>query len=68
MIQITARTVCLIMTYGNLIKNKLQDIFCDRFDKLTLKSNLTDDQMECMQFGICSFITKKLEEIPYFHY
>ena len=55
------------MTYGNLIKNKLQDIFCDRFDKLTLKSNLTDDQMECMQLGICNYAPRQVEEVPFSH-
>jgi len=45
--------------------NSFLDIFT------TIESNSrasNDDQMECMQFGICSLIPKPSEEIPYFHY
>jgi len=44
------------MTYRNLIKNKIQHVFGDWFDKLTSEKKLTDDQMECIQFGICIYI------------
>jgi len=60
------------MFCGNLYKHMLQNAvnsFLDIFT--TIKSNprvVNDDQMECMQFGICSFVSKSLEEIPYFHY
>ena len=60
------------MSCGNPYKHKIQNsihFFLDTF--LGRNSNsraLTDNQLECMQFGICSFISKKLEEIPYFHY
>ena len=60
------------MSCGNTYKHKIQNtihFFLDTFSGRNLNSRaLTDDQMECMQFGICYFITKKLEEIPYFHY
>ena len=60
------------MSCGNLNKNKIQNtihFFLDRFSGLNSNSRaLTNNQMECMQFGICSFIPKKSEEIPYFHY
>ena len=60
------------MSCGNLNKNKIQNtihFFLDRFSGLNSNSRaLTDNQMECMQFGICSFIPKKSEEIPYFDY
>ena len=60
------------MSCGNPYKHMLQNAvnsFLDIFT--TIKSNpraVNDDQMECMQFGICSFVSKPLEEIPYFHY
>ena len=41
------------MIYGNLIKNKIQYAFGGLFDNLSIERKLTDDQMECMQFGIC---------------
>ena len=60
------------MSCGNLYKNILQNAVCSFIDnfnaeKSSLKT-LNDDQMECMQFGICSFVPNTSEEIPYFHY
>ena len=60
------------MSYVNSYKHMLQNAvnsFLDIF--IAIKSNpraVNDDQMECMQFGICSFVPKPSEEIPYFHY
>ena len=60
------------MSCGNPYKHKIQNtihFFLDTFSGQNSTSRaLTDDQMECMQFGICNFTPKKLEEIPYFHY
>ena len=60
------------MSCGNSYKQMLQNTvnsFLDIFTALESNSRaLTDDQMECMQFGICSFVPKTSEEIPYFHY
>ena len=60
------------MSCGNPYKHKIQNtvnFFLDIFTAFESNSRaLTDDQMECMQFGICSFVPKTSEEIPYFHY
>ena len=60
------------MSCGNPYKHKIQNtihFFLDTFTGRNSNSRaLTDDQMECMQFGICFFTTKTLEEIPYFHF
>ena len=56
------------MTFGNLIKNKIQHAFVGLFDTLSIERKLTDAQMECMQFGICDYAPKKVEEVPFFHY
>ena len=60
------------MSYANPYKHMLQkavNSFLNIFTALESNSRaLTDDQMECMQFGICSFVPKTSEEIPYFHY
>ncbi len=60
------------MSYGNPYKHKIQNtihFFLDTFSGRNSKlRSLNDDQMECMQFGICSFVPKPSEEIPYFHY
>ena len=60
------------MSCVNLYKHMLQNAvnsFLDIFTTIKLNPRaVNDDQMECMQFGICSFVLKPLEEIPYFHY
>ena len=60
------------MSNGIQYKQMFQSAVNSFLDVLNaIESNsraLTDDQMECMQFGICSFVPKPSEEIPYFHY
>ena len=56
------------MTYANLIKNKIKHTFSDLFETLSIERKLTDDQMECMQFGICDYAPRQVEEVPFFHY
>ena len=56
------------MTYGNLIKNKILHGFGVLFDTLSIERKLTDAQMECMQFVICDYTPRQVEEIPFFHY
>ena len=56
------------MTCGNLIKNKIQHLFVVLFDRLSNERKLTNDQMECMQFGICDYAPRQVEEVPFFHY
>ena len=55
------------MTYEKLIKNKIQYVFCGLFNKLTIGRKLTHTQMECIQFGICDYAPKQVEEVPFFH-
>ena len=55
------------MTYGNLIK-KIQYAFGGLFDTLSIERKLTDTQMECMQFGICVYAPRQVEEVPFFHF
>ena len=56
------------MTYGNLVKNRIQHVFGVLLDSLSIERNLTDAQMECMQFGICDYAPRQVEEVPFFHY
>jgi len=56
------------MTYGNLIKNKIQYAFSGLFDALSIERKPTDTQMECLQFGICDYAPRQVEEVPFFHY
>ncbi len=56
------------MTHRNLIKNKIQHVIGDLFDTLSIERKLTDGQMECMQFGICDYAPRQVEEVPFIHY
>ena len=56
------------MTYGNLIKNKIQHVISGLFDTLSIERKLTDAQIECMQFGICNYAPRQVEKVPFFHY
>ena len=53
------------MTYGNLIKNKIKQVFGSLLDMLSIERKLTDDQMECMQFGICDYSLRQVERFPF---
>ena len=60
------------MSCGNPYKHMFQSVVnscLNIFNAIESKSRaLTDEQMECMQFGICAFVKKPSEEIPCFHY
>ena len=56
------------MTCENQLENKIQHVFGGLFDTLSIERKLTDDQMECMQFGICDYAPRQVEEVPFFHY
>ena len=56
------------MTCGNPIKHKIQNVFTNWLDILSIEKKLTDNQMECMQFGICDYSPRQVEEVPFFHY
>ena len=54
--------------YKHMLKNAVNS-FLDIFTAIESNSRaLNDDKMECMQFGICSFVSKPSKENPYFHY
>ena len=55
------------MTYGNLIKNKIQHAFGGLFNTLSIERKQTNAQMESIQFGICDYLLRKVEEVPFFH-
>ena len=56
------------MTCGNPLKYKIQKVVSNFLDIFSVDKKITDEQMECMQFGICDYDQKKVEEIPYFHF
>ena len=56
------------MTYGNPFKNMFQNALNSFIDMISFERKLSDDQMECMQFGICEYSPKQVEEVVFFHY
>ena len=56
------------MTCGNHIKHKLQKIVDNWLDMFSVEKKLSNDQMECMQFGICDYAPREVEEVPFLNY
>ena len=56
------------MTCVNQLKNKIQHVLGSFFDSLSIERKITNAQMECMQFGICDYAPRQVEEVPFFHY
>ena len=56
------------MTRGNPIKHKLQKVVDNWLDMFSVERKLSDDQMECMQFGICDYAPRQVEEVHFFHF
>ncbi len=48
------------MTCENPIKHKLQKVFDSWFDTFSVERKLSDEQIECMQFGICNFAPRQV--------
>ena len=56
------------MNCGNPIKHEIQNVFGNWLDILSIKRQLTDDQIECMQYGICNYSPLKVGEVTFIHY
>ena len=56
------------MTCGNPVRHELQNVFNWFIEVISFERKLSDKQMECMQFGICDYAPKQIEEVPFFHY
>ena len=56
------------MTCENTVKHKLQKVVENWLDFFFVENKLFDEKMECMQFGICDYAPRQVEEVPFFHY
>ena len=56
------------MTCGNPFKHKIEKVIDNFLDMFSVERKLTDEEIECMQFGICESNQRQIEEIPYFHF
>ena len=48
--------------------NPIKNIFSNWFNIFSIKKKQTDDHMECMEFGICDYALRQVEEVHFFHY
>ena len=55
------------MTCGNPNKHKFQQVVDNCLDIFSVERKLSDEQMERMQFGICDYAPRQVEEVPFFH-
>ena len=56
------------MSCGNPCKHKIQKVLDNWLDVFSIERKLSDDQMECMQFGICDYAPRQVHEVLFFHY
>ena len=56
------------MSLGNPYKYIVKNAFTPFIDAIFSEKKLTDEKLECMQFGICDFRRGQVEEVPFFHY
>ena len=56
------------MNRGNQINNKIQKVVDNLLGMFSVERTLSDDQMECMQFGICDYAPRQVEDVPFFHF
>ena len=54
------------MTCVNPIRHKIKNLFVNWLDILSIERKPTDDQLESIQFGICDYSPKQVEEVPFF--
>ena len=56
------------MSCGNPYKHILENAFIPFIDAMSSEKKLSDEKLECMQFGICDYKLEQVEEVPFFHY
>ena len=55
------------MSCGKLYKHMLKNAFTHFIDTMISEKKLSDEKLECMQFGICDYRPGQEEEVPFFH-
>jgi len=46
----------------------IKHAFISFIDAMSSENKLSDEKLECMQFGICDYRKEHVEEVPFFHY
>ena len=56
------------MSCGYPFKHMIKNACTPFIDSISFERKLSDDKMECMQFGIFDYSPKQVDEVPFFHY
>ena len=56
------------MSCRNPYKHMIRNAFTPFLDLISLEKNLSDEKLECMQFGLCDYRPEQVKEVPFFHY
>ena len=56
------------MSFGNPYKHIIKNAFTPLIDAMSSEKKLSDEKLECLQFGICDYKPEQVEEVPFFHY
>ena len=56
------------MSFGNPYKHIIKNAFTPFIDAMSSEKKLSDEKLECLQFGICDYKTEQVEEVLFFHY
>ncbi len=56
------------MSRGNPYKHIMENAFIPFINTISAGKNLSDEKLECMQFGICEYRLEKVKDVPFFHY
>ena len=56
------------MSCVNPYKHMIRNAFVPFSDAMSSEKKLSDEKLECIQFGICDYRLEKVREVPFFHY
>ena len=56
------------MSCVNPYKHMIKNVFTPFNHAMSSQNSLSDEKLECMQFGICDYRPEQVEEVPFFHY
>ena len=54
------------MSCGNPYEHIIKNAFTPFIDKILSENKLSDEKLECMQFGICDYRPEQIKEVPFF--
>ena len=56
------------MSCGYPFKHMIKNACTPFIDTMISEKKLSDEKLECMQFGIYDYRPEQIEEAPFFHY